>query len=54
MSHPLLLILAMDHRDSLERELYRLTASPSAAEAARIAADKLLVYRGLLASGGTR
>lgn len=48
MPDPLLLILAMDHRDSLERELYRLTAPPTPAEAARIAADKLLVYRALL------
>ncbi|MES1212677.1 MAG: hypothetical protein ABUT11_03930, partial [Leifsonia sp.] len=45
---PLLLILAMDHRDSLERELYRLSAPATPAEAARIAADKLLVYRALL------
>ena len=48
MSEPLLLILAMDHRDSLERELYRLTAPPTPAEAARVAADKLLVYRALV------
>lgn len=48
MPDPLLLILAMDHRDSLERELYRLTAPPTPAEAARIAADKLLIYRALL------
>jgi 5-dehydro-2-deoxygluconokinase len=48
MTDPLLLILAMDHRDSLERELYRLTAPPTPAEAARIAADKLLIYRALL------
>jgi len=48
MAEPLLLILAMDHRDSLERELYRLTAPPTAAQAARIAADKLLVYRALV------
>ncbi|MEP6844010.1 MAG: DUF2090 domain-containing protein [Pseudolysinimonas sp.] len=48
MSEPLLLILAMDHRDSLERELYQLTAPPTPVEAARIAADKLLVYRALL------
>lgn len=48
MSEPLLLILAMDHRDSLERELYRLTAPPTPVQAGRIAADKLLVYRALL------
>jgi 5-dehydro-2-deoxygluconokinase len=44
----LLLILAMDHRDSLEKELYKLSAAPTPGEAARIAADKLLVYRALL------
>jgi myo-inositol catabolism protein IolC len=43
-----LLILAADHRDSLERELYGLTAPPTAAQAARISADKLLVYQALL------
>jgi 5-dehydro-2-deoxygluconokinase len=43
-----LLILAADHRDSLERDLYGLTAPPSPAEGARIAADKLLVYQALL------
>jgi myo-inositol catabolism protein IolC len=43
-----LLILAADHRNSLERELYGLTEPPSPAEAARIAADKLLVYQALL------
>ncbi|HEY4225933.1 MAG TPA: DUF2090 domain-containing protein [Pseudolysinimonas sp.] len=48
MPDDLLLILAMDHRDSLEKELYRLTDAPTPAEAARIAADKLLVYRALL------
>ena len=48
MPDPLLLILAMDHRDSLERELYGLTAPPTPAEGARIAADKVLVYRALL------
>jgi len=52
MTDPLLLILAMDHRDSLERELYRLTAAPTPAEAARIASDKLLVYRALLDAVG--
>jgi len=43
-----LLILAADHRDSLERGLYRLTAPPKPAQAARISADKLLVYQALL------
>jgi myo-inositol catabolism protein IolC len=44
----LLLILAADHRASLERDLYKLTAPPTPAQAARISADKLLVYQALL------
>ncbi len=43
-----LLILAADHRDSLERGLYGLTAPPTPAQAARISAGKLLVYQALL------
>jgi myo-inositol catabolism protein IolC len=43
-----LAILAADHRDSLERGLYGLTAPPTPAQAARISADKLLVYQALL------
>jgi myo-inositol catabolism protein IolC len=43
-----LLILAADHRNSLERELYGLTAPPTPAQAARITADKLLIYQALL------
>jgi myo-inositol catabolism protein IolC len=43
-----LLILAADHRDSLERRMYGLTAPPTPAQAARISADKLLVYQALL------
>jgi myo-inositol catabolism protein IolC len=43
-----LLILAADHRDSLERGLYGLTAPPTPAQAARISADKLLVCQALL------
>jgi myo-inositol catabolism protein IolC len=43
-----LLILAADHRDSLARGLYGLTAAPTPAQAARISADKLLVYQALL------
>jgi myo-inositol catabolism protein IolC len=43
-----LLILAFDHRDSLERDLYGLTAPPTPDEAASISADKLLVYQALL------
>jgi myo-inositol catabolism protein IolC len=47
-SNRVLLILAADHRDSLERGLYGLTAPPTAAQATRISADKLLVYQALL------
>ena len=43
-----LFILADDHRDSLEKELYKLTAPPTAPQAARIRADKLLVYKALV------
>jgi myo-inositol catabolism protein IolC len=43
-----LLILAADHRKSLEREMYGLTAAPTPDQAARISADKLLVYQALL------
>jgi myo-inositol catabolism protein IolC len=45
-----LLILADDHRDSLEKQLYKLTAAPTPAEAARIRADKLLVYEALVSA----
>lgn len=44
----ILLILAVDHRNSLERDLYELAAPISPAQAARISADKLLVYQALL------
>ena len=43
-----LLILTADHRGSLERGLYGLTAPPTPAQAARISADKLLIYQALL------
>jgi myo-inositol catabolism protein IolC len=43
-----LFILADDHRDSLEKELYKLTEAPTAAQAARIRADKMLVYEALV------
>jgi myo-inositol catabolism protein IolC len=49
-----LLILAVDHRASLERDLYELTAPPTPAQAARISADKLLVYQALLDAAGQR
>src|SRR5580704_19062851 len=44
----LLFILAIDHRASLERDLYALTAPATATQAARITADKLIVYQALL------
>ena len=47
-----LLILAIDHHASLERDLYGLTAPPTPAQAARISADKLLVYQALLHAAG--
>jgi myo-inositol catabolism protein IolC len=47
-----LLILAIDHRASLERDLYGLTAPPTSAQAVRISADKLLVYQALLDAAG--
>ena len=43
-----LFLLAMDQRDSIEEKLYRLDTAPSPVDAASIAANKLLVYRGLL------
>jgi len=43
-----LFILADDHRDSLEKELYKLTATPTPAQAARIRSDKMLVYEALV------
>ncbi len=45
---PLVFILAADHRNSLERDLYGLTAPPTPTEAARITADKLVIYQALL------
>ena len=44
-----LLILAADHRSSLERDLYYgLTAAPTPEQAAWISADKMLIYQALL------
>jgi myo-inositol catabolism protein IolC len=43
-----LFILADDHRDSLEKELYKLTGAPTPPQTARIRADKMLVYEALL------
>ncbi|HEX3680497.1 MAG TPA: DUF2090 domain-containing protein [Galbitalea sp.] len=48
-----LLILADDHRDSLEKHLYKLTAPPTPVEAARIRSDKMLVYQALVDATGT-
>ncbi|MGT2426672.1 2-deoxy-5-keto-D-gluconate 6-phosphate aldolase domain-containing protein [Amnibacterium kyonggiense] len=48
MTEPLLFILAMDQRDSIEQKLYDLDRAPTPEESASIAANKLLVYRGLL------
>jgi 5-dehydro-2-deoxygluconokinase len=48
VTEPLLFILAMDQRDSIEQKLYDLDAAPSPEESASIAANKLLVYRGFL------
>ena len=45
---PLLFILAMDQRDSIEQKLYELDHAPTPEESASIAASKLLAYRGLL------
>jgi myo-inositol catabolism protein IolC len=42
------LILAADHRSSLEREMYDLDTAPNPEQAARICADKLLIYQALL------
>ncbi len=43
-----LFILAMDQRDSIEQKLYELKNAPTPVESASIAANKLLVFRGLL------
>jgi myo-inositol catabolism protein IolC len=43
-----LLILAADDRNSLERGMYGLAASPTPDQAARICADKMLIYQALL------
>ncbi len=43
-----LLILAADHRASLERDMYGLTGPPTPVQAARIGADKLIIYQALV------
>lgn len=45
-----LLLLAMDHRDSLVRDVYGITGEPSVTDDERIAAGKQLVFDGLLAA----
>jgi myo-inositol catabolism protein IolC len=47
-----LLILAVDHRAGMERDLYGLSAPPTPEQAARISADKLLAYQALLYAAG--
>ena len=42
------MILAADQRTSLERDLYGLTAAPTPEQAARISADKMLIYHAFL------
>jgi 5-dehydro-2-deoxygluconokinase len=41
-------MLASDHRNSVERHLYRLEGTPKPGDAARIAAGKLLIFEALL------
>lgn len=45
-----LLILAMDHRNSLLRDLYGIDSDPTAAQIAEVSAHKSLVFDGLLAA----
>jgi myo-inositol catabolism protein IolC len=47
MARDELFILAMDHRDSLAKDLYGITGEPTAAAAERIAAGKQLIFAGL-------
>ncbi len=46
----MLFLLAMDHRDSLEHDVYGIAGEPAPDDIARIAHGKLLVYRGLEAA----
>jgi myo-inositol catabolism protein IolC len=46
----LLLLIVADHRTTIEHDLYGLTAPPTPQQAARISADKLLIYQALLDS----
>jgi myo-inositol catabolism protein IolC len=45
---PDLLILAMDHRDSLQRDVYDIDGEPTAEQRAHIAHGKALIFDGLL------
>jgi myo-inositol catabolism protein IolC len=45
-----LFLLAMDHRDSLEHDVYGITGDPDAADVARLQQGKLLIFQGLLAA----
>ena len=42
-----LFLLAMDHRDSLQRDVYGIPGEPTEAEVAKISSDKLLIFEGL-------
>ncbi|MDQ1597404.1 MAG: hypothetical protein QOI70_828 [Microbacteriaceae bacterium] len=48
--HGELLILAMDHRDSLQREIYGIDGEPTADETAQISAGKDAIFDGLRAA----
>ncbi|MEF2977353.1 2-deoxy-5-keto-D-gluconate 6-phosphate aldolase domain-containing protein [Subtercola sp. YIM 133946] len=43
-----LLLLAMDHRESLQKSVYGITGEPTPAEVEQIAAGKTLIFEGLL------
>ncbi len=45
-----LFMFAMDHRDSLARDLYGIEGEPTKADAARISAGKQLIFDGLVAA----
>jgi myo-inositol catabolism protein IolC len=45
-----LFLLAMDHRDSLLRDVYGITGTPTAADIERVSRGKKLVFDGLLAA----
>lgn len=47
---PRLFLLAMDHRDSLLRDVYGVSGDPTADEIAKVARGKKLVFDGLLAA----